>query len=222
MSRPGPGTDVAIQSRRLFHAWKFLHALAARIRLHAPADNSSESRTSDHNDVRSPVFEGQFRLGNGRYCYPLTVTDNFRRMLLGCHALETTRAQDVRLCLEDVFTVFGLPRNLRRKLFHVLSSVVGSSGEEHERSRHQVLTPRNAACNPSLSMACPGFGHFEERLARCSSLPGRGGSHWKHRSADMDGHLRTQVVRIQLESSESPRRVCTNSRKFKGTMRPVP
>jgi transposase InsO family protein len=38
------------------------------------------------NDLWSADFKGQFKTGNGRYCYPLTVADGFSRYLLGCQA----------------------------------------------------------------------------------------------------------------------------------------
>jgi len=84
-----------------------------RMRRRTPASTTPLNHASGPNDVWSLGFRGHFRLGNGRYCYPLTVTDNYSRMLLGCHVLETTRAQDVRVCLEQVFTTHGLPRALR-------------------------------------------------------------------------------------------------------------
>src|SRR5690606_1019228 len=42
------------------------------------------------NQIWCAAFKGQFRMGNGRYCYPLTVTDGFSRFLLGCHGLPDT------------------------------------------------------------------------------------------------------------------------------------
>ena len=36
-------------------------------------------------------FKGKFKLGNGRYCYPLTVSDHASRYLLLCEALESSR-----------------------------------------------------------------------------------------------------------------------------------
>src|SRR6267142_1656949 len=44
------------------------------------------------NDIWSADYKGQFRTGDGRYCYPLTVTDGFSRYLLGCQALPSTAA----------------------------------------------------------------------------------------------------------------------------------
>src|SRR5205814_1710614 len=42
------------------------------------------------NDMWSADYKGQFRTGDGRYCYPLTVADGFSRYLLGCQALPST------------------------------------------------------------------------------------------------------------------------------------
>jgi len=39
------------------------------------------------NDVWSADFKGQFKTGDGLYCYPLTVADGYSRFLLGCQAL---------------------------------------------------------------------------------------------------------------------------------------
>ena len=43
------------------------------------------------NDLWCADFKGEFKLGNGQYCYPLTVTDHASRFLLLCEALESTR-----------------------------------------------------------------------------------------------------------------------------------
>src|SRR4029453_7267084 len=44
-------------------------------------------QTERPNQVWPADFKGQFRTGDGRYCYPLTVTDHFSRSLLACHGL---------------------------------------------------------------------------------------------------------------------------------------
>jgi hypothetical protein len=35
--------------------------------------------------------KGEFKLGDGSYCYPPTVTDHASRFLLACEAFESTR-----------------------------------------------------------------------------------------------------------------------------------
>jgi transposase InsO family protein len=65
------------------------------------------------NDVWSADFKGQFRTGDGRYCYPLTVTDNYSRYLLGCQALEGTTMHDSKAVFTRLFKEYGLPRRMR-------------------------------------------------------------------------------------------------------------
>ena len=40
-------------------------------------------------------FKGEFKLGNGQYCYPLTVTDHATRFLLLCETPRTSRLPPV-------------------------------------------------------------------------------------------------------------------------------
>jgi putative transposase len=65
------------------------------------------------NDVWATDFKGQFRLGNGKYCYPLTATDLSSRFILGCDALEDTKGAPVWPAFERLFVEYGLPRIIR-------------------------------------------------------------------------------------------------------------
>lgn len=65
------------------------------------------------NDCWSADFKGHFRLSNGQYCYPLTVTDGFSRYLLGCQALTTTAVADAKPVFARLFKEFGLPKRIR-------------------------------------------------------------------------------------------------------------
>ena len=58
-------------------------------------------------------FKGEFKLGNGRYCYPLTVTDHASRFLLLCEALESTREHTAVTAFERLFAERGLPLAIR-------------------------------------------------------------------------------------------------------------
>lgn len=62
------------------------------------------------NDVWSSDFKGQFRLGDGGLCYPLTVSDGYSRYLLGCEGLESPSGQASRQVFERLFREYGLPR----------------------------------------------------------------------------------------------------------------
>ena len=65
------------------------------------------------NDVWSADFKGQFKTGDGVYCYPLTVTDGFSRYLLGCQALYSTAVAGVKPVFSRLFHEFGLPKRIR-------------------------------------------------------------------------------------------------------------
>jgi transposase InsO family protein len=65
------------------------------------------------NDVWSVDFKGQFRLGNRRYCYPLTMADAATRFLLSVEGLENTKTQSARPVFEACFREYGLPGAIR-------------------------------------------------------------------------------------------------------------
>lgn len=63
--------------------------------------------------VWSVDFKGDYRLGNGRRCYPLTITDNHSRYLLACRALARPSGAAVQPWFEWVFRSHGLPERIR-------------------------------------------------------------------------------------------------------------
>lgn len=65
------------------------------------------------NDLWCVDFKGEFKLGSGRYCYPLTVTDHASRFLLLCEALESTREDPAITAFERLFRERGLPGAIR-------------------------------------------------------------------------------------------------------------
>ena len=71
----------------------------------------AESRAP--NDVWCADFKGQFRMGNAKYCYPLTVSDFHTRYLLGCEAMESTQSESAKEGFEWIFREYGLPTRLR-------------------------------------------------------------------------------------------------------------
>lgn len=71
------------------------------------------SPISAPNEVWSADFKGQFKTRNGRYCYPLTVTDNFSHLLLSCRALRSTCVADSQTVFRCLFREYGLPQRIR-------------------------------------------------------------------------------------------------------------
>ena len=58
-------------------------------------------------------LQGEFMLGNRRYCYPLTITDFASRYLLACDALTTTAEKFAVTVFERAFRDFRLPAAIR-------------------------------------------------------------------------------------------------------------
>jgi transposase InsO family protein len=82
-----------------------------RRRLGHPGKPTSQILAS--NDLWSADYKGQFRTGDGRYCYPLTVADGFSRYLLGCQALGSTAGAEAKPIFTRLFQEYGLPRRIR-------------------------------------------------------------------------------------------------------------
>jgi len=65
------------------------------------------------NELWCADFKGQFRMGNRKYCYPLTLTDQYSRYVLSCYGLESTESVPARAVFEEVFRLYGLPERIR-------------------------------------------------------------------------------------------------------------
>jgi len=65
------------------------------------------------NDLWTADFKGQFRTGDGRYCYPLTLADQHTRFLLACRGLLSTQPVTARPIFERAFREYGLPLAIR-------------------------------------------------------------------------------------------------------------
>lgn len=65
------------------------------------------------NDLWSADFKGEFKTGNGIYCYPLTIADGFSRYLLGCQALHSTAVAGAKTVFTRLFGQYGLPKRIR-------------------------------------------------------------------------------------------------------------
>lgn len=65
------------------------------------------------NELWAADFKGEFKTGDGRYCYPLTITDGYSRFLLACQGLYSTAVNDAKPVFTRVFKEFGLPQRIR-------------------------------------------------------------------------------------------------------------
>lgn len=58
-------------------------------------------------------FKGHFRTRDGKWCYPLTLTDSYSRALLLCEAFLSPTYENTRRALERCFREYGLPSAIR-------------------------------------------------------------------------------------------------------------
>ena len=106
--------DVRIPAKSTIHAGLHRHGLVKEAgRPRHRATGTPLSTGAAPNDLWCADFKGEFKLGNGQYCYPLTVTDHASRFLLLCEALESTREDWAITAFEQLFQERGLPEAIR-------------------------------------------------------------------------------------------------------------
>jgi transposase InsO family protein len=106
--------DVRVPAKSTIHAVLHRHGLVKRMgRPRNRATGTPLSQGAAPNDLWCADFKGEFKLGSGRYCYPLTVTDHASRFLLLCEALDSTREDLASSAFERLFRERGLPLAIR-------------------------------------------------------------------------------------------------------------
>jgi transposase InsO family protein len=106
--------DFRIPAKSTVHAVLHRHGLVKGLR--RPRRRAQGTPLSDGrapNDLWCVDFKGEFKLGDGRYCYPLTVTDQASRFLLLCEAMEGTKEDPAITAFEQLFRERGLPGAIR-------------------------------------------------------------------------------------------------------------
>ena len=104
--------------------WPAASTVADLLARHGLVHRRRRRRTSVHpgvvrlvttapNDLWTADFKGQFRTGDGAYCYPLTIADQHTRFLLSCHGLLSTQTVTARPVFERAFREYGLPIAIR-------------------------------------------------------------------------------------------------------------
>ena len=106
--------DIRVPAKSTIHAVLHRHGLVKGLR--RPRHRATGTPLSPGlapNDLWCADFKGEFKLGNGAYCYPLTVTDHASRYLLLCEALDSTRENLAITAFEQLFLERGLPAAIR-------------------------------------------------------------------------------------------------------------
>ncbi len=116
------------------------------------------------NAIWTADFKGQFRLGDGSLCSPLTIADGYSRLLLSCHALTSTQIAESRPVFVRAFREYGLPLPTRIRA----DNGVPFATQALERLSARSVGGSASAFSPILSSRHPRI-----RMAAMNACTGR-------------------------------------------------
>ena len=67
---------------------------------------------SEPNLVWSADFKGQFKLGNKKYCYPLTIADSYSRYIFSAKGMYNANSANSKTEFRRIFRIYGLPKQI--------------------------------------------------------------------------------------------------------------
>jgi len=144
-----PG-DIRVPAKSTIHAVLHRHGLVAPpARPRRRATGTPLSCGSAPNELWCTDFKAEFKLGNGRYCHPLTATDHASRYLLLCEALESTREDLAITAFQRLFRERGLPDAIRSDNGVPFASPMPSSIYPSSPSGGSVSASTSNASNPA-------------------------------------------------------------------------
>ncbi len=117
--------------------------------------------TAVPNDLWSADFKGQFRTGDGQYCFPLTIADQHTRFLLTCHGVLSTQTVTARPVFERAFRTYGLPLAIRTD-----NGVPFATQAIHGLSYLNVWWMRLGILHQRIRPGCPQENGAHERMHR--------------------------------------------------------
>jgi transposase InsO family protein len=79
------------------------------------------------NEIWSADFKGEFRMGDMRYCYPLTIMDSFSRYVLAIVGMHSPTFEGTKAVFEALFEEYGLPKQIHTDNGEPFASAVSLS-----------------------------------------------------------------------------------------------
>lgn len=79
------------------------------------------------NEIWSADFKGHFRMGDGRYCYPLTIMDTYSRYVLAIVGMHRPTFEATKAVFEALFELYGLPQQIHTDNGEPFASAVSLS-----------------------------------------------------------------------------------------------
>lgn len=109
--------NTHIPSKTTIHTILTRHGLidkmARKKRRPIPSFPKPFAPVNENNDLWSVDYKGQFKLGNQKYCYPLTIMEHKTRFLLACDALSGTVFKQTQATFIRLFKEHGMPLRIR-------------------------------------------------------------------------------------------------------------
>lgn len=91
---------------------------ARKWRERTPSQPTTLREANAPNDVWCIDYKGQFRLGDRSLCYPLTLTDQYSRFILGCEGMSAIADEAAREACEEIFVGTDCRRRCARTTDH--------------------------------------------------------------------------------------------------------
>jgi putative transposase len=113
------------------------------------------------NDLWTADFKGQFRTGDGKYCYPLTIADLHSRYLLTCRGVLSTQTVRAKPIFERTFREYGLSLAIRTD-----NGVPFATQAIHGMSYLNVWWMRLGIQHQRIHPGCPQENGAHERMHR--------------------------------------------------------
>lgn len=116
--------EQVLQTRHPKLAWPARSTVCDLLKRHGMIESRKRRRYPGHggrpttpmtapNEIWCADYKGEFRTGDGRYCYPLTVTDGYSRFLLACQGRASTSHDGAQPVFRRLFQEYGLPQVIR-------------------------------------------------------------------------------------------------------------
>jgi len=184
-----------------------------RKRIRVPPRTRPFSKCREPNDVWCVDFKGQFRMGDGRPCYPLTVMDAASRYLLACVGLHEPTLANVRAIFVDLFSRYGLPKAIRSdngEPFASTSTAAGLTKLSAWWARLGITLERIDPGKPQQNGRHERM-HLTLKIATCS--PPRRSLGWQQQAFDRFRKHYNEVRPHQALELETPSRLYKPSRR---------
>lgn len=142
------------------------------------------STCREANDIWCVDFKGQFPMGNGRMCYPLTVMDAASRYLLACVGFHKPTLQNVRDVFVELFERYGLPKAIRSDNGEPFASVSAAAGLTQLSAWWLRLGVAIERIDPGKPQQNGRHERMHLTLKQATCSPPRGSLGWQQRAFD--------------------------------------